>query len=458
MNSFQIWINQMTFRFSLLHRNLVSFFIIFPVGTGLFAAETPATLQEIKASIDWTKVPLLPGAENVRHRFSTSTLKAPGTFLDAAGFYRKALPTIGWIEDETPIPGVDQKDYLALFFDKGDMRLQVSGYRTEPTGPMTITLSLSGNVDAKTFPKPADAKVRTESRTFQFYTTAAKPEDAADFCRKAIVAKGWNEVKADSADFFAKEGRIVLRFLKNAMEIGVVAAKTKDETTEVSLSTSIRNTFEPKDVKAALTAKEIPTPPTVTDYVAVLDLRKFTKMASAKPRDRQRGPMVSSSTQFYQVESTLKDVILFHEKAFKAEGWVEKSRDADLEDRVEIHFEKQGYLVTLGASQQKGAKNLELGITNFGNVDLRQLPFPEGAEIGAERSSFINTKSRLDDSATRAFYQKELEALGWKLSKSTKGRGAIEFIQNASVIRIEIGKDPSGQSTIRLRTSLLGVE
>jgi hypothetical protein len=86
---------------------------------------------------------------------------------------------------------------------------------------------------------------------------------------------------------FAKEGRIVLRFLLNAMEIGVVASKNMAGETEVTLSSRVRYKFEASAIREALTPKEIPAPATGKDYLSVLDLRRFPLMKDAKKRDRQ---------------------------------------------------------------------------------------------------------------------------------------------------------------------------
>ncbi len=136
----------------------------------------PATLAEIRDAIDWSKIPKPSGAESGRPGLSICTYKAPGTFLKAAEFFRSAMPAVGWKEDATPIPGVDQKDYLYLTFDKGDMRLSINGYRSDPKAPMTITLTNNGNVDIRAFPKPADANFRSNGRVAAFFTTAGKPE------------------------------------------------------------------------------------------------------------------------------------------------------------------------------------------------------------------------------------------------------------------------------------------
>jgi hypothetical protein len=135
----------------------------------------PATLAEIRDAIDWSKIPKPDGALPGRNGLSSCSYKAPGTFQGAAAFFRKNLPPLGWKEDTTPIPGVDQKDYLSVSFAKGEMHLSVSGYRPEPNAPMVITLSNNGNVDMRKFPKPADAKFRSNARLAAFYTTGASP-------------------------------------------------------------------------------------------------------------------------------------------------------------------------------------------------------------------------------------------------------------------------------------------
>jgi len=73
----------------------------------------PATLAEIRDAIAWSQIPKPDGALPGRNGLSSCSYKAPGTSLEAAAFFRKNLPPLGWKEDTAPIPGVDQKDYLS---------------------------------------------------------------------------------------------------------------------------------------------------------------------------------------------------------------------------------------------------------------------------------------------------------------------------------------------------------
>ena len=442
------------------------FSILLSLGLPLFASVAihaddaakakPATLAQIRDVIDWSKIPQPPGSQAARAGLSICSYKAPGTFLEAATFFRTNLPTLGWKEDATPIPGVDQQAYLYLTFDKGDMRLSINGFRADPKAPMTVTLSNNGNVDIRDIPKPADANFRSNGRLAAFFTTGSKPEVAADFCRKSLLERGWHEVPDQSAKFFAKEARIVLRFLQNAMEIGVVASKNDAGQTEVTISSHVRYKFAAGEVRKALTPEEIPTPASIKDYVAVLDLRSLPLMPGARKRDRQSQPIALSNSITCQAPGSLDDAIDFHRKELSTRGWKETRFDNQIDDRVELFFEKQGYLVTVNLGQQK-KEDVQISVVNHGNVDLRQLPFPAGAEIEPERGTFVNSSTSVSENEAVEFFRTELAKLGWK---SEKGRGqkVYLFLQNASILQIEIQKDADNPTTLKLTQSLFGVE
>src|SRR6516165_4977766 len=121
----------------------------FATGRSDNSKSAPASLPEIRDTIDWTKVSLPEGSAPGRKGLSSYALEAPGTFAEAAAFFRKTLPELGWREDPNPVPGIDQKDYLYLIFEKAPMYLTVNGYRANPKGPMTIFLTNWGNVDVR---------------------------------------------------------------------------------------------------------------------------------------------------------------------------------------------------------------------------------------------------------------------------------------------------------------------
>ena len=420
------------------------------------ASAKPATLSEIRDALDWSKMPKPPGAQSARAGLSICSYKAPGTFLEAATFFRNNLPALGWKEDATPIPGVDQKAYLYLAFDKGDMRLSINGFRANPEKPMTITLSNNGNVDIRDIPKPADANFRSNIRLAAFFTTGSKPQEAADFCRKGILERGWKEVADESAKFFAKEGRIVLRFLQNAMEMGVVASKNDAGQTQVTISVHVRYKFDPNEIRNVLTPKEIPAPASEKEYLSILDLRTFPLMKDAHKRDRQTQAIALSNVITCQAPGSLEEAILFHRKRFLERGWQETHFDNQIGDRVELYFEKNGYLVTVELGQQK-KEDVQISVVNHGNVDLRQLPYPAGAEIGPERSTFVNCVTTVSESDAVEFYRKELAKLGWNAAEG-RGRGSYLFLQKASILQIEIQKDAGGPTALKLTQSLFAAE
>lgn len=441
----------------LFNLSLIAVLAIYATATPA-VAQTPATIADIQQCVSWGKIPQIEGAHNIRYDFSTMRLKAPGTFSDAAAFYRKSLSTVGWAEDATPVPGVDQKDYLYLGFEKNGMRMGINGYRSDPKGPMTITFSINGNVNAKLLPKMADAKIVTDQPTAVFYHSDSKPEAVAAFCKKEIAVKGWTEVEEETAKFHAKEGRTILKFVNNAMQIGVTISKLPEGKTQVTYYTSVRHAFDPADVKKQFTPAMIAVPPTPKEYIAVLDLKSFPQLEKAEKRDRQTGPLVTAVSSTYQAPGKLDDAISFFQKAFLEKGWKETDCDRDIPEQAKIQFEQKGYHVTVGLSQREKKGFTAVSIINHGNVDIRQLPFPPGVEISPKRIEFINAITSLNEADTFAFFRKELSALGWKELTDRKSLQAIEFMQKAAVIRIEIGQDDEKRTRIQFRTHLIAVE
>jgi hypothetical protein len=181
-------------------------------------------------------------------------------------------------------------------------------------------------------------------------------------------------------------------------------------------------------------------------------------MPNARKKDRQTGAIALSTGISCQVPTTLDEFVAFHRKEFAARGWTETEVDTDIPGRVELTFEKSGYRVTAGAYRPDGKKDAEIGIINSGNVDLRQMPYPPGAEIRAERDTTVNATTTLNGTAAAEFYRTELGKLGWKEEKGRKGRGTLEFARNAAVLRVSVGTDTEDRTSIQLSQALLGVE
>jgi hypothetical protein len=417
----------------------------------------PATLAEIIQSIDWDKLPRPEGADRVHGSVSLLSYTVPLTFAQAGEFYRKSLPPLGWAEDKEVLQGVDANQSLYAAFDKGDVRLVVTGYKTDPNAPLTVTLMNAGNVDARKLPQSADAKPRTSLRTAIIYTTAEKPDAVAQFSREKFKEQGWQETPVAGAKMLAKEGRTILRFIQNAMETTVVITVNKDGQTEVTLSPHVRNTFDPADVRAHCAPKDVTTPAKLKDALEVLDIRKLPRLPNSEKMDRDQILMVHSAGVAYQAPGSLAGTAKFYRKTLADLGWTEQLPAGDIDTLLALKFEKAGYLVSVGASQSQPGAKVEVSVTNHGNVDLRQLPYPPGAEIGTARDAFVNTTTTHNKEAATKFYQEELPKLGWKAVKAAK-TGVMEFSQNDVDLHVEIGTDTEERTSIQLRAALRGVE
>jgi hypothetical protein len=420
-------------------------------------AVKPATLAQIQQSIDWTKLPKPGDASRFTNGLSICSYATKLSFAQAAEFFGKALPPQGWVQDKTPLPGADQSRYLSVAFDKEGIHLAISGYKEEMLGLTRVTLQNTGNLDARKLPKMADAQLKHDLRTNQYFTTPSKPEAVAAFYRQELPALGWREVEEYSAKFHAKEGRTVLRFLQNAMEIGVTAFVNKEGQTEVTMLPHVRYTFDPEHVRSVYCAREIPPAAKLKDYLAVIDLRKLPLMDKAEKLTHDKKMTVHTVGVRYQVPGKVEDAVAFYRRYFSGQGWTELPCENDIDKMAEIKFEKAGYLVSVGASEYDQPGFVTVAVTNHGNVDLRQFPYPAGAEISPQRGEHINLNTTLTPAAAFEFYRQELPKLGWKESK-TRGRANSTFQQNDVELRLEIQTDSHQKTAVQLHALLRGME
>ena len=157
------------------------------------------------------------------------------------------------------------------------------------------------------------------------------------------------------------------------MEIDVGSYKNRTGQTEVTISAHVRYRLEPGEIRKVLTPKEMAAPPSEKDYCSILDLRAFPLMRDARKRERQTQEMAQSNAIGCQAPGSLEEAIAFHRKEFLDRGWQETRIGNEINDRAEIFFDKQGYLVTVTLGQEKD-KDVQISVVNHGNVDLRQLP------------------------------------------------------------------------------------
>jgi hypothetical protein len=342
-------------------------------------------------------------------------------------------------------------------FDKGGMHLSISGYKDQTSGLNQITMQNSGNVDTRKLPKLPGAQFKHDLRTSQYYFTTAKPEVVSAFYRKELPPLGWRESEDYSAKFHAKEGRTILHFLQNAMEINMTVWVNKEGQTEVTCFSMVRHSFEPELVKAVFCAKEIPAPAEFSEYLKVIDMRKLPLMDKAQKLDHARKMNVTSTGVNYQAPGTVADAAKFYRKALGEMGWKETPPVNDMDKMMALKFEKAGYLVTVGASELDKPGLVTVAVINCSNVDLRQLPYPPGAEIHPGRDEFVNINTSLTTEAAFEFYQKELPKLGWKGGKR-RGNAAMRFTQNDVELDIEIQTDSHDKTAVQVREVLRGMD
>src|SRR5712691_6222462 len=197
-------------------------------------AEAPATLAEVFQAIDLRKLPKLDGAQVQIEKATQIQYSAPGRLADAGEFYRKKLTELGWIEDKTPIPGLDAKESVYAGFDKAGFRVYVSANKTyQKEGSVDVYLHNIGNVDPRQFARQADAKPTFFRRDYVSYATAAQAEAAIEFSRKDLTERGWKGFRVALAKFHVKDGRFLLGFANNGMSLCVTVKGEKDNPTVV---------------------------------------------------------------------------------------------------------------------------------------------------------------------------------------------------------------------------------
>ncbi len=412
-------------------------------------ASKPATLLEVRKAIDWLKFPKPGGAMWERTNLMSTHYWVPGTIAQAADFYRKSMASQGWTETKKAFADPEPEKHQSIEFAKAGflVSLSLSGKNNN----VEVRLNHLGNVDARRLPKPTDAKVANDHIGYVSYTTASKPESAAEFCRKEIIALGWRETPAPEAKSAAKEGKTILRLVQNAMQCSVTITPKKEGETEVIYHTFFRSTFDPAEVVAAFVAKEIPKPASVKEALQMLDLRKLPYLGETVPE------VNNGIHAKYETRASVAKAVAFYRKTLTELGWVLVPPLEDVDASGVLHFEKTGYHLRLKFDNLIDQPNktglVGIEITNHGNVDFRQLPFMPGAEINYEFPDRYRVSATADSAA--AFYRKELAQLGWQETSKGETGGKygyrLSFYQNDARLRITIDTR-DGQASVQLST------
>jgi len=245
------------------------------------AAAKPATLGEVRRSIDWQKFPRPAGATWEETDLFRTAYFAPGKPDAVADFLRTAMAAEGWAEEKRAVPDTEPDKYRSLTFGKAG--LQVEAFLEAKTSTVKVGLSSRGNPDAARLPRPADAKVSAEYRHFVQYATAAAPEAAAEFCTKEYAGRGWRLTPTVRAAALAREGTVSLRFVQGAMSADVRVTRNAAGGADVACHALLRSEFDPADVAAEFAAGPVPEPLTRADALRLIDLSRLERFTACPP-------------------------------------------------------------------------------------------------------------------------------------------------------------------------------
>jgi hypothetical protein len=415
-------------------------------------AGPPATIEEVVGLIDLRKLARFEGARVTLDKATWFNCSVPGKMADGAEFYRKQLTDLGWIEDKTPIPGMDASKYFFAGFDKGAFRVNLSvnkNYKDE--GIIDISLTNLGNVDIQQFPRQDDAKPTFVNRHYVSYKTAAKPDAIIDFYRKDLTAHGWREQRVSSAKFHAKEGRFLLGFANNAIGLHFNIHGEKDGSTVVDYRVEVI------DKPGRVAGKEVPKPATLAEGQKAIDFNRFPRMERAEP-----GVGTSAKLQ-YSAPGRVEDARRFYRQKLTDAGWKEQPSGTIEEDSSRSRFTKSGYQLEFSFGKSNKADWVNIQVDNLGNADLRQLPrVPNSDEDGLDSFANVHYVTATPLEAAANFFRKELPTLGWKEFKGEskdypEGRGKLlVFGQNACTLHIDVTPDEDGEVGVHILSQFYG--
>lgn len=170
------------------------------------ASKTPATIEQAKKVLDLRDLPLVPGSEEPGARsVARLTYNAKKPAQEAYAFHQKQLVDRGWRET----PGGYQSDEMASgTFVRNGYTLSMSASKV---GDETmVSLTNHGNLDARTLPQPAAAKVLYEAPVSIAYVTPEPVASAAKQVDQALVAAGWAPYGAAGDSRYYKQNAIRL--------------------------------------------------------------------------------------------------------------------------------------------------------------------------------------------------------------------------------------------------------
>jgi hypothetical protein len=410
-------------------------------------AAGPATLGEILKVADLRQMPRPENAKAIIASPAHLSYSVPGTLADTAAFCKQKLTELNWTENNVEIPGLDPNKSVFTGFDKAGFHIALSVSKSMKEGLIDVDLTNYGNVDPRRLPRPADAKATFDYWHYVSYATAAKPAEVIALCRKELSAKGWNQYAVGNAKFFAKEGRFLVGFVNNAIDLSLNASTGPEGKTVVEYRMTIRDKPSPSQTAA------MPQGATLSEGMKVIDLNRFPRLANA---DAGQG---SSANLYYEAPGDTVGALRFYREKLKLEGWTEEARQTvdEIVDFVTTGFDKDGFHLNLEINNGDKPNRVRIHLEHKGNIDIRQLPrLADAAKGGLEGFDDVMYETETKPEAAVEFYRKQLAQRGWQEDKSENkeypdGTKTLVFEQHAMILKLRIDKD-----SVRIQSELIG--
>lgn len=187
------------------------------------------------------------------------------------------------------------------------------------------------------------------------------------------------------------------------------------------------------------------TPATVSEHLAILDLRLLPKIPGAKPQSD------SFSSSHYTAPVGVDEVKAFYRYILGERGWTEETDQAT---QYTIPFQKDSYTLTLSPYGENPTET-SASLTFSGNYDLRKTPkldaFLKETMYEGDATVIYKVSASLLQIETELL--KQLHAAGWtavvRLNRSQSEEPDtrdLEFLKNGTVLRVSVQRDREDKS------------
>ena len=174
--------------------------------------------------------------------------------------------------------------------------------------------------------------------------------------------------------------------------------------------------------------------------IRAIDLRQFPLPPGAM---LQR---VESQRIVYRMPGTLADAVAHGRGKLVDSGWTPDATDMpdnEAGEREELAFDKAGFRLLLSARSDGDGILVEL--TNFGNLDLRQLPRIDGAKATIDRWHLVSFRTESELVRLLEFCRVEFGKLGWRRFPDAETlrlpRGAAGYVRNGIELIVDVDRD-----------------